>query len=218
MKERIENVLKKKDSYKDILTEWDQGFLESLLRWIESGHNLSTKQHNMFAKIEGKLSESNIEAYDTWNENWDDNKKEIARVCAEYYSRTGYYSGISRRILNEPEWVVPRTVFMKLTENKYAKKVVEAYFSKPLYENGDTVMLRSGARAHLSYRDYKKMAEQPLFIMGVVPFIRSAAKNSKIYNVIAPGSIQPVEIEERYIKKWKKPKKKAEKDKIYLPF
>ena len=218
MKDRIEKVLEMKDSYEGLLTPWDQGFLESLLRWVESGNTLSMKQHNMFTKVEGKLSESNIEAYNSWNENWDDKKKEKARVCAQYYSGTSYYLRIARRVLSEPEWIVPRSDFMKLTENKFAKKVLDAYFAAPLYADGATVMLRSGARAHLSYRDYKQMMDQPLFVMGVVPKIRSAAKNSKIYSIIAPGSMQPIEIEERYIKKWKKPKKKTEKDKNYLPF
>lgn len=211
MQERIEKTFEKSEKYTAILSAWEKGFLESLKGQLDKGHTLSSKQHNTFAKIEGKLSNESIQATINWHDNWDDEKKCIAKVCASYYAQTPYFKSVAHRILEESEWVVPRPLFQRMTENKHAKKVLTAYFSEPKYADGATVMLRSGARAYLPFSLHQAMRGQPLFVLGVAPIVRSAAKDSKVYRIIAPGSITPVEIEERYIKAYKVSKKKTSK-------
>ena len=122
--------------------------------------------------------------------------------------------------MNDPEWVIPETLYNKMCANKYAKKVLAETAATPKFEVGATVMLRTTTPSTLfSWPDRKKLYNTPLFVMGISPHIKNAVKGAKIYTILPAGHPSTFEVEERHLKKFTQSKKKKKQivDKT-LPF
>ena len=206
---RLESLIKRDEKH-DVLGSWEKEFVKSLLEQLRSGRTLSVRQNNFLQKIEAKLSDNAIDALAQWENDWDEEKKRNAYICAKYYRDTNYYSYLSNRVLTEPDWVVPRESYEKLCNNKYAQRVLEAVNASPLYAAGTAVTLRATARKALSTHQYFKFKEKPLFVLEVCPEVRHAVKGAKVYKVLSGTSTDVFKIEERFLKHFKKRKYKKQ--------
>ena len=191
-----------------LLKEWDVQFLESLETQLRRGRTLSVRQNDFLQKIEAKLSPAALQSASEWKESWDATKKATARRCAEYYRTTDYFSYIANRVLDEPEWVVPQAQYEKMCENKYAKKILATLDAPSLYPAGAAVMLRATAHQTMTRATFTKFKEKPLFVLEVLPTVRSAAKGAKLYKVLSGTSTDVFEIEERFLKVYRKMNRK----------
>ena len=210
LSDRINNIVENNERHANLISEWEQEFVDSIQRQVKNGReSLSVSQNNILQKIEAKLSEDAIAARQTWQSSWGQEKQKVARIVAQYYLHAGYYTAAANRVLREPEWVMPEPLYNKMCGNKYAKKVLAATMATPKFEVGATVMLRANAPATLfSWPDRKKLFNTPLFIMAVSKEIKNAVKGAKIYTILPAGHPSTFEVEERYLKKFTQPKKK----------
>ena len=199
---------------RDIVDDWTRSFCESLLQQVTWGRQLSARQFEILEDKEREYSEERVQEEANWKASWDDEKAEIFRVCAAYYSNTQYFTKITQVLTADqqlPEGYVPsRRAYKKICENKFAMKVRDAWFGEPKYPVGSVVCLRTNVKTlNHTYgyaQKFSKGKSQPLayFVLHAncrIPI--SSCKGAKIYKLLAAGSAEPIEIEERYIKKFR---------------
>ena len=190
--------LKTKNQKLCMLTPWEQQYLTSLVSRIQKGRTITVRQNQILQKIETRLSDDNILAIKNWEEQWSAEKKEIANICAKYYMHENiWYRDVSKRILNEPEWIVPSTTYYKMCENKYAK--------------GECVCLRATAKGKpgaVTTGQYHQLKNKLLFVIDTLDHAVNPANGAKIYLLLPAGGTQPITVEERWIKRFKKTKGK----------
>lgn len=201
--ERLQELTKRNEKH-SVLGQWEKDFLSSLAEQVKRGRTLSVKQNTFLQKIESKLSDNSLHSLLEWEKEWDAEKQRKAQICAKYYQRTGYYSSLSNRVLTDPDWIMPREAYEKLCKNKYAQRVLEAVDSPALYGDGSVVALRATARNALSSRQFLKFKEKPLFVLEVLPDVQRAVKGAKVYKILSGTSTDVFEIEERFLKRFRK--------------
>jgi hypothetical protein len=210
--ERIEKLLEV-----EILDEWTRGFCESLLNQTTKGRKLSDRQQVILRQKEEEFNDDAVKDSNDWRSSWGDENEEIFRVCAMYYRNTGYFRNLADKVDHhgnlEEGWVPPKRAYNKMCNNKYAMKVRKAWFDEPKFPVGSLVAVRSTAPKYT-------VSGQPLRVhkngKTIVYFVvetnssapRSACAGAKRYTVVAAGSSVPHELEERYLKKMRKTKKK----------
>ena len=204
--QRVKSLIEANEKHQ-ILSDWDSRFLQSVYEQLQKNRTLSVRQNDILQKIESKLSADAIKEIAEWESAWGVEHRRKAIICAKYYKRIGtYFRDIAARVLEEPEWVMPKNTYQKMCENKYAKKVLSVVESTPAHSCGSIVMLRTTAQKSLGWVAYTEMKEKPLFVMEILDDVHSAAKGAKRYKVLPAGAIKTVEVEERQIKKYKKAK------------
>ena len=198
--DRLTTALEKSN----LLTDWERGFIESLHEQFNKRGRLSARQLEIFERIEAqKLSETAQDAKKTWDENYDDEKRRIALICAEYYLNAGYFTGLADSVINDPGFIPTEKAWKKMCENKYAKKIMAEHDATPKYSIGSVVAFRSTA----DWNHRQQSNGMPCVVISSGGIIKSAAKGSKPYKVLPYGATQIIECEERHIKKCKNPTK-----------
>lgn len=184
------------------LNDWSRGFLESVKEQLGRRGNLSDKQINIVKKIESENNEDAQKKRKEWIASYDDEKRQIAVICATYYHATGdYYRRMANQVLEDPDFVLSEKQWKAMCDNKYAAKVIKATFDDPLYPAGSLVSVRSSAPWRV-----KDASPQGIFLVvetDAAPVV-SACKGAKIYKIMPVGSPNSFIIEERHIKKMKK--------------
>jgi len=199
--ERLTNAIAKPE----LLSDWERGFLESLQTQFNRRGKLSSKQINILTRIETqKLSSEAQDTHQQWIDRYDDEKRRIAHICAEYYLKSGYFTRLASSIVEDVQFIPSEKAWRKMCENKYAKKVLAVYDAPPKYIIGSTVMFR--ATADWTHR--VTVGNKPCVVISTGGTIKSAAKGAKPYKVLPYGLAKPFECEERHLKAYKKPKKK----------
>ena len=189
---------------KRFLTAWECQFIESLQEQFYKRGSLSARQVEILERIEvQKLSESAQNAKKTWDDNYGDEKRRIALICAQYYFHTGYFSKLADSVMHDPGYIPTEKAWKKMCENKYAKKIIAEHDAVAKYLIGSLVEVRNTADwAH------KRMANGlPCIVISSGGPIKSAAKGAKPYKILPFGSSVLIECEERHIKKCRNPKK-----------
>ena len=197
-------------------SQWASGFSESIREQIAKGRTLSDRQKVVCYKI---LKENNEDAQKylaNWEEEYNTLHKKQARQIAIYYSHqsAGYFGDVVRDVLEDK--VPVRGKFLKMRNNKYAKKVLAELERKPRFSTEDHVIPNSKFTTGYSFnpsmmqnRDgngYVKSEEVHNFkarggiIIDIDDKICSAAKGSKRYLVLPFGSINTYWVEERFMK------------------
>jgi len=188
----------------DLLSDWENGFVESLENQHNKRGKLSPRQVEILERIETqKLSTKAQDARQQWNEQYDNEKRRIARICAQYYLSAGYFTRLATDILKKPEFVPSEKAWRKMCENKYAKKVLETHDAAPKYEIGSLVTFR--ATADWAHR--VTAGDKPCVVISVGTLVRSAAKGAKPYEVLPFGAQKVISCEERHLKVYRKSKK-----------
>ena len=203
-------------------SQWAAGFAESIREQMDKGRTLSDRQKVVCLKI---LKENNKEAQKSlanWESEYNMHHKKKAIQLALYYKSqaAGYYGDIVKDIL---EGKVPiRGKYLKMRNNKYAKKVLAELERAPRFGSDDHIIPNSKFLNGYSFNHSMMMARDGSYvapdertnfkrrggvILGVDDKILSAAKGSKRYLVLPFGSANTYWVEERFLKLKKKGKK-----------
>jgi len=173
----------------------------SLRSW-EYNRGLTKNQVDALHYIEQSYLNTTGNPSEQWQQQWDEQKKETAKVCAKYYEENPpYFNDLSHRILNDTSFIPTEMEFRKLTENKYAQKVLTEHATPPVHAEATMVCLRTPAMRKLDMMDLKDV---PLMVLKThaAPIIR-AASGAKRYLVLPVNCDSPFLVEERDIKKYK---------------
>ncbi len=130
-----------------------------------------------------------------WASRFDENKRRVAKLMAAYYtSNPPYFGDLAHSILNEESFVPTEKQYKAMCENKYAQKVVALAKQDPLFDIGQMVMFR---QVPVNRRCEGQLA----IVLEYLPLIRSAAKGAKALKVLPIGQANPMETEERWLKR-----------------
>jgi len=188
----------------ELLSPWERGFVESLQEQFNRRGELSPRQLEILERIENdKLSSEAQDTRQRWINSYNDEKRHIARICAEYYQKSGYFTALAIAILEDSQFIPSEKAWRKMCENKYAKKVLATHNAEAKYPVGSTVMLRRTA----DWAHKIAAGEKPCIVISTGGAITSAAKGAKPYKILPYGSAKPIECEERHLKTYKKSKK-----------
>ena len=94
---------------------------------------------------------------------------------------------------------------MKMVTNKFAAKVLAEWSKEPRYPVGTSVIVRGSVADH---RLGVRLQKGGVVLTTDEPIVNSAS-GSKCYKVLPYGSAEPILVEERYIKLYRKPRKKT---------
>mgnify|MGYP003657014522 FL=1 len=103
-----------------VCSGWDRGFLESILEQVGRNRKLSTKQTTLLEQVLERNSPEAQKDHEAWEQVYASSHSTEAKLLANYYQTTGYFSSLTRDILSgkAPE----RAAYLKMRNNKYAKK------------------------------------------------------------------------------------------------
>ena len=185
--------------------DWSRGFCESIMDQMNRGRKLSEKQMQTLTNIFAQNSPEEVEKYNQWQTTYKQVWAEKAMVLCYYYEsqRVPYFSKVRDDIMlgRTPA----RHSFMKMVSNKFAAKVLAEWSKEPRYSVGTSVIVREtvarkGGDARLQKGGVILTTNEPIV---------TSASGSKRYKVLPYGSAEPISIEERYIKLYRKPRKKS---------
>ena len=204
------------------LSQWEQGFLESLKDQAKRRGRLSHKQIEILGRVEAQKcsAEAQVQA-DAWHASYNDEKRAIAVTAAKYYmANPPYFKDMAGKILNDSDYIPSEKAYRKMCENKYVKRVLTEMSKAPVFAVGDMVALRSGNFSEAVRHDMRALAravdknqgEIALLVLSVnTESVTSAVKGAKEYTVLPVGLSTTFTFEERHLKKRKKSKKTAMK-------
>jgi len=171
-------------------------FLSSLIVGFKKYGGITFRQYDAFYKIEQSYLNKIAASSPQWQEQYDVPKQERAKVCALYYiSNPPYYGDLAYRILNNDNFIPTEYQYRTFTENKYAKKVLTSFYSKPQFKINDYVSLRK-----TNPYDIKNDANIYIVIQIAPEPISTAAKNTKKYKILPINGKKTEIIEERWLK------------------
>lgn len=200
------------------LTDWEKGFSESILDSYEKWGGLSPKQLETFEKIEARYSEEALAKKEGWAESFDDEKREIMALVVKYYESTGYFGRLMEKIKSDPSFVPDERVWAKFVENKYAQKALKAQTSPTkfvpggfasmrdtFYPSNPGVWLGSATNVRTMFGNVTERKGRPVLVLKLSE--RISTDKVWICSFI-DNPAETFEIEERWIKKYRQPKKK----------
>jgi len=196
-------------------SQWAKGFADSICEQITKGRTLSDRQKVVCYKILKENSEEAQESLANWHEEYNTKFKSLGYKISSYYQAQGggYYGNVSAPVLAGK--VPERRAFLKMINNKYAKKVIAEIERKPRFSTDDHIIPNSKFLTGYSATNrmictrsgqlpYKEIREsfkaRGGIILGVDEKIVSAAKGSKRYLVLPFGATEVYLVEERYLK------------------
>jgi len=203
MLQRINNTLGRMEVLNETKS-WDFGFMESIRDQITKGHILSESQEQYLHQIEGRYSDEALASRGAWETSWTDEKEQKFTIALRYYNKTGYYSSIVYKHLNQDDGRVGipfEKDYNKLVNNKYAAGVITNVMSEPKFPVGSTAIFRAGAgyqRKNIPVVILKNCNDGTQ--------VTSHAKGAKPVQVLMVGSAEPIWTEERMLKNPKKRK------------
>jgi hypothetical protein len=203
-------------------TQWAEGFADSIREQLDGGKVLSNAQRSVCIRILEQNSREAQLQLANWKKEYNMHHKKTALQVATYYSSqaAGYYGDIVTTILSGE--VPNRDAYLKMVNNKYAKRVIKEIKSKPRFGTEDhiipnskfiigygfnkSMMAESGNEEKWTpSEETENFKNRGGIIIAIDDKILSAAKGSKRYLVLPIGSVKTYWVEERYLKK--RPKK-----------
>ena len=156
-----------------LLNDWEKGFIESVIGQLEKGYKISLNQERIIKRCFDKTSEDEMKKLEDWESKYDDNKRKIAKVIAEYYTEAGYFTNWAAKILANPDtYILPEKTWVKMCENKYAKRVLANMKSPELFEIGGLATVRKAINhnhltpvAGTTRFNYSKMKNEAVMIL-----------------------------------------------------
>ena len=204
-------------------SQWAEGFADSIRDQIKRGRTLSERQRATCHKILKENSKEAQAQLANWASEYKMHHKQEANQLATYYKHQsgGYFGDLVKTILADE--VPARGKYLKMRNNKFAKKVLAEIQRKPRFSTDDHIIPNSKfidgyswQNAMMASRDgtsWVTSEEKTNFksrggiIIGIDDKIVSAAKGAKRYLVLPFGSVETYWVEERYLKKKPKAKK-----------
>ena len=177
-----------------------RGFITSLHNQFNSRGNLTPGQLAALEKVEVRHTPEALANKATWVASYDDEKRNLARIVSEYYLPTGYFHDLAEKILADDTFVPTEKQFNSITGNKYAQKVLTATLAEPKFAVGSTVRMR--ANAPVGYNNRAALSV-PALVIANGGTVRSAARGAKPYTILPFGQTEPIQTEERHLKKFR---------------
>jgi hypothetical protein len=179
---------------------WAADFMASILSQTKRvGARLSDRQQEIFDKIKAENTLECVSRRGRWAHEYRTHHLETAAVLANYYLHSGYWLDMARAIIEDDNYVPPMDKFEKMRGNKFAAKVLAAWRADPKYPVGSSVIERPGKTNRLKKGGMVLSTTEPIL---------SAAVGCKMYKVLPYDSTEPVLVEERCVKLFRRAKKK----------
>ena len=204
-------------------SQWAEGFADSIRDQISKGRTLSLPQRAACRKIFKENSEEAQAQLANWASEYKMHHKQEANQLATYYKHQsgGYFGDLVRTILADE--VPARGKYLKMRNNKFAKKVLAEIERKPRFSTDDHIIPNSkfldgysfkhpmmssrNGQSYVTGEEKTNFKSRGGIIIGIDDKICSAAKGSKRYLVLPFGSANTYWVEERFLKKKAKVKK-----------
>ncbi len=197
------------------LTDWEQGFIESITEAYHKWKGLTVGQHRTFEKIESKYNPETLAAKSAWTESFDEEKRKTLKLVANYYRTAGYFTQLVAKIDSDPDFIPCESTWNKFVENKYAKKMLAAVARESNFGPGGFALLRDTFRPGNPgcWGDSKVIGRAQAERRGRTVLVLKASERISTDKVWWAAYIDnPTamwEIEERWLKKHRIPKKKG---------
>ena len=227
--QRIRTLLKEPS----LLNNWETNFLSSVNDQFNKWGNLSHSQSSALDDIYKRCGPDALSHKEIWDKDFDESKREILKICSEYYLNTSYYNNTAIKVLEDESFIPTESVYKGMCENKYALAIITERKAAPKYEVGSMVQLRS----FVQYSDVRHLYNIPSIRGGTTPggvpigsasmpklratsmyvveagkmVPKKAYKNNKIYKVLPFGFSEMYLFEERHLKGYRVPKAKKKK-------
>jgi len=180
---------------------WSADFLASVRDQAKRvGARLSPRQQEIFEQIKAANTPETVKRRSQWADEYRAHHRANAAVLATYYLTAGYWLDMARAIIDDAAYVPPMDKFQKMSQNKFAAKVLDAWRADPKYPVGTSVIGRGGANAVSLIRGG--------MVLSTTEPIISAAAGCKRYLVLPYDCSEPVILEERDVKLFRLPKVK----------
>jgi len=180
------------------LTDWERNFLSSLLDSAKKYGRLTTKQHEVFQRIERKTDPAHVKAVADWRANFTDEMREATVFAANYYkANPPYFGDAADRILNDSNYIPSEKLYRKMVENKYVQRAMANAQTSALFAVGSMVTVRNSTSVRGRAYYHRGKDAVVLEVQGNL----SATKGARIYKVLPVGAAEAIETEERYLKK-----------------
>ena len=177
-----------------------RGFITSLHNQFNSRGNLTPGQLAALEKVEARHTPEALANKVTWVASYDDEKRNLATIVANYYLPTGYFHDLAEKILADGTFIPTEKQFNSITGNKFAQKVLASTLDAAKFPVGATVRLR--ANAPVSHNNRAALSV-PALVIANAGTVRSAARGAKPYMILPFGQTEPIQIEERHLKKFR---------------
>ena len=181
------------------LTDWERNFLGSLLDSAKVWGRLTAKQHEVFQRIEKKTDPAHQAAVNAWRSSFTDEMREALVFAANYYkANPPYYGDVADRILNDCGYVPGEKLYRKMVENRYVQRALQNAQAGPLYAVGSMATVRNSESVGGPARMHRG---KDVIVLEVEEKVTSAVKGARMYKVLPVGSVDPIETQERFLKK-----------------
>jgi len=193
------------------LTEYEANAVKDMGVYYTNKGCLTVNQYNFLKKICDRYSDDKLKEMEDWKANFDDEKRRQFHVVCEYYSHAGYFSSIVNQWKDNKEYIPTMEQFKRITENNYAKKVLEARSKDADFALGDLVTARAsysrnglgGVTNEAAKFIYSNsLTNIPLFVMeNNVVSSRDVYRHYKVFLLTNPSIV--FTIREKDLKKYK---------------
>ena len=174
------------------LNNWEKNFLISIKDQYIKKNSLSDAQMNRLNNIAQRFTPDAIKQRDDWYASWNDQKKDNFKKIVDYYLNSVYYTSITRKVRENPEYVPTEKEYDTLVNNKYAQRYLNNLNCTPKYQVGDLVQIRT---------NWFRQGEIGTIIE--VRNVDSWVTGSRKYLVNLLGEDDAMEWEERRLKKFR---------------
>ena len=181
------------------MSDWERNFMGSLLDSAKKWGRLTAKQHEVFQRIEKKTDPAHQAAVNAWRSSFTDEMREALVFAANYYkANPPYYGDVADRILNDYGYVPGEKLYRKMVENRYVQRALQNAQAGPLYAVGSMATVRNSESVGGPARMHRG---KDVIVLEVEEKVTSAVKGARMYKVLPVGSVDPIETQERFLKK-----------------
>ena len=196
--ETTQQKLDRLNALGDQLTQWEQGFTESVADQYKR-RNLSDGQHAVIDKILAKHDPAAVKARNAWRDSFDEEKQALIRQAAEYYTANPpYFGDVARKILNDPAYIPSEKCFVKMTQNKYVQRWIAQREAGPAFAKGQLVRFRRNDDVRRNYGTKYKGTLGVVLSVGTDKQV-SALKGSRPYGILPMGSTKTLNVCEKFL-------------------
>jgi len=192
LQNRIEAILK------EPIDARSKDFMSSLLEFCKSRGGLTERQLYSFKKLESRFAPGEKAKLLNWEKEYKTSHLQNAKILAQYYMTTGYWSHVAPLIIEQENYVPPKHQYEKMSGNKYAQKILAATKTAAKFNINDMIQVRStaGENAYDTRRLRTFRSRLCIVLSNSLPIV-SAVKGAKRYKVLPLGHSAHIIVEER---------------------
>lgn len=182
---------------KEDLDNRSKEFVESVAHYYKMKGGLTEGQLGYFEKIESRFSPQEKVKLKEWAKEYKKDYFTAAKIVANYYLNTGYYTVTATSILNDELFIPTKKQTHRMIGNKYAQLVLENHYKEPKFEKGQLVQVRTQAGSHTKDPHLRRMGNRLCFVLENTLPIVNAVKGGKRYNLLPMGESNAIVADER---------------------